>query len=148
MVRCQPQEVWALALMIRILDACEVVSFLICALKVKPLSKITPRRRGVVLTQTFRLPIKIDGFQELSLDQVVKGHTSLFSPFKFNYHSWLQVTTELTTDWAVALASSLLRAVVRIETLSGKRAITASLLSAVARSLIQNRKSRGARTEP
>ena len=122
--------------MIRILDASEVVSFLICALKVRLLSKITPRRRGVVLTRTFRLPMKIDGFQELSLDQVEKGHTSLFSAFKFNFHSWLQVTTELTTDWAVASASSLLRAVVRIETSSAKRAITASLLSVVARSLM------------
>ena len=36
--------------------------------------------------------MKIVGFQELSLDQVEKGHTSLFSVFKFNFHSWLQVT--------------------------------------------------------
>ena len=87
--------------MIHILDASEVVSFLICALKIRRLSKITPRRQGVVLTRTFRLPMKIDGFQELSLDQVEKGHTSLFSAFKFNFHSWLQVATEFTTDWAV-----------------------------------------------
>ena len=132
----QPQEVWDLALMIHILDASEVVSFLICALKIRLQSKITPRRRGVVLTRTFRLPIKIDEFQELSLDQVEKGHTSPFSAFKFNFHSWLQATTELTTDWAVASASSLLQAVVRIETSSAKRAITPSLLSVVARSLM------------
>ena len=89
-----------------------------------------------MLTQTFRLPMKIDGFQELSLDQVEKGHTSLFSAFKFNFHSWLQVTTELTTDWAVASASSLLRVVVRKETSLAKRAITASLLRVVARLLM------------
>ena len=80
--------------------------------------------------------MKIVGFQELSLNQVEKGHTSLFSAFKFNFHSWLQVTTELTTDWVVASASSLLREVVMIETSSAKRAITASLLSVVARSLM------------
>ena len=39
----QPQEVWAVALIIRMLDASEVVSFFRCALKVKLLSKITPR---------------------------------------------------------------------------------------------------------
>ena len=80
--------------------------------------------------------MKIDGVQELSLDQVEKGHTSLFSGFKFNFHSWLQVTTEVTTDWAVASASSLLQAMVRIETSPAKRAIIASLLSVVARSLM------------
>ena len=62
----------------------------------------------------------------LSFDQVEKGHTSLFSAFKFNFHSWLQVTTEFTTDWAAASASSYFRAVVRIETSSPNRAITAS----------------------
>ena len=106
----QPQEVWAVALIIRMLDASDAVSFFRCALKVKLLSGIIPRRRGVVLTRTFWLPIKIVGFQELLFHQVEKGHTSLFSTFKFDFHSWLQVKTELTTDWAVASASSLLRA--------------------------------------
>ena len=80
--------------------------------------------------------MKIVGFQELLLDHVEKGHTSLFSAFKFNFHSWLQVTTELTTDSAVASASSLFQAVVRMETSSAKRAITASSVSVVARSLM------------
>ena len=118
------------------LDASDVVSFFKCALNLKLLSRITPRRRGVVLTRTFCLSIKIAGFQELSFDQVEKGHTSLFSAFKFNFHSWLQVTTEFTTDWAAASASSLLQAVVRIEASSAKRAITASSLSVEARSLM------------
>ena len=51
--------------------------------------------------------MKIVGFQELSFDQVEKGHTSLFSAFKFSFHSWLQVTIEFTTDWAAASTSSL-----------------------------------------
>ena len=102
----------------------------------------------MLLTRTLSLPIKIVGYQKLSFDQVEKGHTLLFSAFKFNFQSWLQVTTELTTDWAVTSASSVLQAVVRIETSSAKTAITASSLSVEARSLIQNRKSRGARMEP
>ena len=72
----------------------------------------------------------------LSFDQVKKGHTSLFSEFKFNFHSWFQVTTEFTTYWTAATASSFLGAVVRIETSSGKRVITASSLSVEARSLM------------
>ena len=75
------QEVWAVALIIRMLDASEVVSLFRCALKVKLLFKITPRRRRVVLTWVFWLSIKIVGFQELLLDQVEKRHTSLFSAF-------------------------------------------------------------------
>ena len=86
--RRQTQEVWAVALIIRMLDVSDAVSFFRCALNVKLLSRITPRRRGVVLTRTFGLPIKIVGFQELLFDQVEKGHTSLFSAFKFNFHSW------------------------------------------------------------
>ena len=45
------------------------------------------------------------------------------SAFKFNFHSWLQITTEFTTDWTAASASSFLIAAVRIETSSAKRAI-------------------------
>ena len=108
MEQLQPQEVWAVALIIRMLDTSDVVSFFRCALNDKLLSRITLRRRGAVLTRTLYLPIKIAGFQKLSFDQVEKGHTSLFSVFKFNFHSWSQVTTEITTDWAVASASSLL----------------------------------------
>ena len=62
----------------------------------------------------------------LLLDQVEKGQTSLLSAFKFNFDSWLQITTKLTDDWAAASASSFLQAVVRIETSSAKKAITAS----------------------
>ena len=50
--------------------------------------------------------MRIVGFQELSFEQIEKGYTSLFSAFKFNFHSWLQVTTEFTTDWAAASGSS------------------------------------------
>ena len=148
MERHQPQEVWAVALIIRMLDASTAVSFFRCALNIKLLVRITPRKRRVVLTRTFWLPIKIVGFQEPSFDQVEKEHTSLFSALKFNFPSWLQITTEVTTDWEVVSASSLLRAVVRIETSSTKRVITVSLLSVEARLLMSNRKSRGARTEP
>ena len=71
------------------------------------------------------------------LDQVEKWHTSLFSAFKFNFRSWLQVTTELTTDWAVASAFSLLRAVVRIEAVVSKDSNNCIVVeSVVARSLI------------
>ena len=72
------------------------------------------------------------GFQVPLLDQVEKGHTSLLSAFKFNFHSWLQLTTEFTTDWALASVTSFLQALqalVKIETSLAKRAITASSLS-------------------
>ena len=87
----------------------------------------------MLLMRTLSLPLKVVGYQKLSFDQVEKGHTLLFSAFKFNFQSWLQVTTELTTDWAVASASSVLQAVVRIETSSAKTAITASSLSVEAK---------------
>ena len=74
--------------------------------------------------------------QVLSLDQVKKGGASFLSAFKFNFDSMLQINTELTADWAVVLASSFLRAVVRIETSSAKRAITASSLSKEAKLLM------------
>ena len=127
--QCQPQEVCAVALMIRILEESNAVSFFRCALNARLLFKMTPRRQGVVLMWTFWVPIKIVGFQVLSLDQVEKGHTSLLSALKFDFHSWLQVTAEFTTEWAAASASSFLRAVVRIEMSSAKREITASSLS-------------------
>ena len=72
--------------------------------------------------------MKIVGFQVLLLDQTEKGHTSILLVFKFNFHSWLQIKTEFTTDWA-ATAFSVFCAAVRIETLFAKRAITASSLS-------------------
>ena len=77
--------------------------------------------------------MKIVRFEAMSLDQVEKGHTSFLPAFKFNFHSWLQIKMECTTDWAAASASSFLRAVVRIETSSAKRAITASSLSGEAK---------------
>ena len=80
--------------------------------------------------------MKILVIQVLSLDQVEKVHTSYLSPFKFNFHAWLQITTEFTADRASALASSFLRAVVRIEASSAKRAITASSLSEEAQLLM------------
>ena len=100
-------------------------------MNVKLLSRITPRRPGVgvVLTQTFCVSIKIVGFQELLFDQVEKGHTSLLSMFRFNFHTLLQITTKFTTDCAAASAYSFFTAVVRIEMPLAKRAITASLLS-------------------
>lgn len=73
--------------------------------------------------------MKIIGHQRLSFDQVEKEHTSLFSAFKFNFHCRLQINTELTTDCPATSAASVLHAVVRIDTLSANRAITASLLS-------------------
>ena len=129
-------------------NSCEVVNFLRCALKVKLLSRITPTSRGVVLTRTFWVSIKINGFQVLSFDHVEKGHTSLLSAFNFSFHSRLQVTTDDTTDWAAASASSFFWVVVRIETSSAKRAISASSLSEEAKSLTWKRTSKGARTEP
>ena len=129
MERRQPQELCAVAPMIQILDESDTVSFFRCTLSGRLLLKMRPRRRGVVLTQTFLVPIKIVGFQVLSFEQVEKGHTSLLSGFKFNFHSWLQVTTEFVTDWAAASASFIVQAVVRIETSSAKRAIAASSLS-------------------
>ena len=80
--------------------------------------------------------MKRAGCQVLPLDQVEKGHISLLSTFKFNFHSWLQINTELTADWAIASASSFLHAVVRIETSSAKRAITASSLREEAKLLM------------
>ena len=77
-----------------------------------------------------------------------KGHTSLLSAFKFNFHSWFQINAELTSDWTAASASSFLRIVVRFETSSAKRAITASLLHEEAKLLMQNRKTDGVRTVP
>ena len=68
--------------------------------------------------------------------------------FNFNFHSWLEITIEFTTDWAAVSVSSFFWAVVRIETSSTKRAITASSLSEEAKSLMKNKKSKGARTEP
>ena len=68
--RLQAQEVCAVALIIRILDVSDAISFFRYALNVKFLSKITLRRRRVVLIQTFWVPMKIVGFQVLSLDQV------------------------------------------------------------------------------
>ena len=59
--------------------------------------------------------MKIVRFEALSLDQVEKGHTSFLPAFKFNFHSWLQIKMECTTDWAAASASSFLRAVVKIK---------------------------------
>ena len=82
------------------------------------------------------MPIKVVGFQGLSFDQVEKGHTSFSSAFKFNFHSSLQITTEFTTDWAAASVSCFLQAVVRIETSSDQRAITAPSLSKEAKSLM------------
>ena len=76
------------------------------------------------------------GSEVLSLDQVEKGHTSLLSAFKFNFHSWLQINMELTTVWAAASASSFLTVVLRVETSSAKRAITALPLSEEAKLLI------------
>ena len=134
--RRQPQEVWAVTLIIWILDVSDADSFFRCALFVKLLSRITQSRQGVLLTWTLCMLIKIVGFQELSFDQVEKGNTSLLSAFKFNFQNLLQITTELTTDWAPASASSFLRTVVRIETSSAKRAITASSLSKEAKSLM------------
>ena len=49
----QPQEVCAVALMIRILDDNDAVTFFRCALNVRLLSRMTPRSQGVVLTRTF-----------------------------------------------------------------------------------------------
>ena len=57
-----------------------------------------------------------------------KGPTSLLLVFKSNFHSWLQIKSEFTTDWA-ATAFSALRAAVRIGTVFAKRAITSSSLS-------------------
>ena len=62
--------------------------------------------------------LKANKDQELLFDQVEKRHTSLLSVFKFDFHSWLQITTEFTTDWAAASVSSFLQTVVRIETSS------------------------------
>ena len=50
--------------------------------------------------------MNIVGFQVLSFDQVEKGRTSLLSALKFNFHSWVQISTEFTTDWTAASASS------------------------------------------
>ena len=114
-------------------DDSDAVSFFRCALNIRLLSRMTRRRRGVVLTRTFWVPMKILESEVLSLDQVEKGHTSLLPAFKFNFHSWLQIKIEFTTDWVAASASSFLWAVVRIETSSAKRAITASSLSGEAK---------------
>ena len=65
--------------------------------------------------------------QVLSLKQVEKGHTSLFSAFKINFQHWLKINTESTNDWEAASASSFVRAVVRIDMPSAKMATTASL---------------------
>ena len=48
--------------------------------------------------------------------------------FIFNFHSWLQIKSEFTTDWAATAFSALLAAV-RIETVFAKRAITPLSLS-------------------
>ena len=50
---------------------------------VKLLSRMTPRRRGVMLTRIFWLVIKRAGWQVLSLDKVEEGHSSLLPPFRF-----------------------------------------------------------------
>ena len=125
-----------MALIIRVLDVNDSNSFFRCALNAKLLSRITPRRRGVVLTRTFCVLIKIVGFEELSFAQEEKGHISLLSAFKFNCQTLLQITSELPNDWEAASASSFLRAVVRIETSSEKRAITALSLSEETKSLM------------
>ena len=121
-----------MALIIRVLDVNDSNSFFRCALNAKLLSRITPRRRGVVLTRTFCVLIKIVGFEELSFAQEEKGHISLLSAFKFNCQTLLQIPN----DWEAASASSFLRAVVRIETSSEKRAITALSLSEETKSLM------------
>ena len=80
--------------------------------------------------------MKRAGCQVLQLHPVEKGHTSRLSAFKFNFHSWLQVNTELTAEWAVASASSFLCAVVSFETSLVKRTITPSSLSEEAKLLM------------
>ena len=87
-----------MALIMQMLDVSDANSFFRCALNVKLLSRITPRIRGVVLMQTLCVSIKIVGFQEVSFDHIEKGHTSLLSEFKFNFHTRLQDTAEFTTD--------------------------------------------------
>ena len=72
---------------------------------------MAPRRRRVMLAQIFRVPMKREGFQVLSLDQAEMGHTSLLSALKFNFHSWLQINTELPSDCTAASASSFLCAI-------------------------------------
>ena len=79
--------------------------------------------------------MKRAGCQVLQLHPVEKGHTSRLSAFKFNFHSWLQINTELTAEWAVASACSFLRVVMSIETSLVKTAITASSLSEEAKLL-------------
>ena len=61
------QDVWAVALIIQMLDVSDAVNFVRCALNVKLLSRITLRRQGVVLTRTFWVSVKTVGFQVLSL---------------------------------------------------------------------------------
>ena len=91
-----------MAPIIQMLYVSDTDSFFRCALNVKLLSRITPRRREVVLTRTFCVFIKIVGFQELSCDQGEKGQTSLLPAFKFNFQTLPQITTEFTTDWVAA----------------------------------------------
>ena len=90
----------------------------------------------LVLRNGFSLAPEIKRLLHVWKLEVEKGHTSILSAFKFNFHSWLQINTELTADLAVASASSFLCAVVRIETSSAKRAITASSLSEEAKLLM------------
>ena len=89
----------------------------------------------LVLRNGFSLAPEIKRLLHVWKLEVEKGHTSILSAFKFNFHSWLQINTELTADLAVASASFLC-AVVRIETSSAKRAITASSLSEEAKLLM------------
>ena len=132
-----------LALMIQILDANDAVSFFKCALNVRFLPRITPKRRGVMLTRTLLVSMKTEGCQVLSLNQVEKGHTSLLSALKFYFYSWLQINTEFTTGWAAASSSSFLHDVVKIEKSSAKNVITAWSLSEEPKLLMYNRNGNG-----
>ena len=61
MERRQPQEVFAVALIIQMLDVRDAVSFFRCMFNVKLLSRITPSRQSVVLTLIANKDSRIPG---------------------------------------------------------------------------------------
>ena len=96
---------------------------------VKLLSRMTSRRCGAMLNLNWLVANQEGKLPNAVVGSSWKGAISLLPAFRFNFHCWLQLSKELTTDCAAASVSSSLRVLVRIKTSPEKCVITASLVN-------------------